>query len=439
MASGVDNNTGMFSSRYIGTGQLKQYGGTQEQFVAKSTEIVNEAAAVMRECPSERYAELFNFIITGMWEQRAEMARESGSIDADHFGQPRFVQSPAVTLTIATCVGQYGYTSLAGVAATRVAKLIEQLEPNIQNGTFGKQKISQSSVVAGFPCRTAVEVLETTLSLSFDNAIAMLEAMEIPVVGLRQDQIAETVDAAQKDRAKLLKFKQNNPKLYFEFVTGIVAQEFVAKCPTHDKSGQPQFGNLKTHFIVVTNRVAFDPEGTRALAISRYMTFAYFGKMGGQSRPPQDWMRYFKPPGRIIHQDKFLVEETLRNMGRVFTEAMQAPDLKTLKEKVAVLRWVYANSMPCRRGDGAVGDWLELAIYQAKGYQVRFNQEKMPNAEPLARDLKDYLENYDSTIIIEGPSSAALLETVLDKLPTGVGVNLDKGELERLLETGTDS
>ena len=79
----------------------------------------------------------------------------------------------------------------------------------------------------------------------------------------------------------------------------------------------------------------------------------------------------------------------------------ETDSLKELKNRVALIRFTYAHCMPSARGDGAIGDWLELALYRFHGFRkTEYNSERLPCFEPLV-SLSHYLKRYDEIIRVE--------------------------------------
>ena len=59
--------------------------------------------------------------------------------------------------------------------------------------------------------------------------------------------------------------------------------------------------------------------------------------------------------------------------------------------------------MPSARGDGAIGDWLELAIYRFHVFnKTHHHSDTLPCFDPLASlSLSHYCGRYDNTITVE--------------------------------------
>ena len=106
----------------------------------------------------------------------------------------------------------------------------------------------------------------------------------------------------------------------------------------------------------------------------------------------------------LLHHDPRMIRETLDDISKIFAHAIAWDQLREsvddLKDRVALLRYLYANCMPCLRGDGAIGDWLELLIYRYHGFvNTRFSSERLPNFEPMVHTLLGYRARYDEIII----------------------------------------
>ncbi len=108
----------------------------------------------------------------------------------------------------------------------------------------------------------------------------------------------------------------------------------------------------------------------------------------------------------VVHQDIFSIDETLEEIELLFRDCITwtpASPLQTLKERIALLRFYLAYCMPHFRGDGAIGDWIELAIYHYHGFtRTRHRKDASPAHAPLSSILPtEYFKSLDTTIIIE--------------------------------------
>ncbi len=109
----------------------------------------------------------------------------------------------------------------------------------------------------------------------------------------------------------------------------------------------------------------------------------------------------------VTHEDVHLIGDTLEEAEKIFQECLAwepSQGLESLQRSVAMLRFYFAYCMPHWRGDGAIGDWLELAIYHHHGFtKTRHKQDVSPPYAPLSCiTFSDYFKWYkEETIIVE--------------------------------------
>ena len=155
----------------------------------------------------------------------------------------------------------------------------------------------------------------------------------------------------------------------------------------------------KNIYVLGTLHLELEPD--KIVCIARHLTWMY--QDGEQD--PVDRMREHSV-NFVIHQDPFLIERTQNACSRIFADILAwdtTKSLDSLKDNIALLRFVYGYSMPCNRGDGAVGDWLELALYRHHGFEhSKHNSKLLPCFELLSTiALSQYLQEYRKTIVVE--------------------------------------
>lgn len=105
----------------------------------------------------------------------------------------------------------------------------------------------------------------------------------------------------------------------------------------------------------------------------------------------------------IIHQDPFLIEGTLKIASVLFKEALEwdGKDVKTLKNRVALMEYELAHGMAFIRGSSAIAEWLEMAIYWYHGFRLTYHPDKLVNLEGLTSFPKEFVECYSSMVHLE--------------------------------------
>jgi hypothetical protein len=161
-------------------------------------------------------------------------------------------------------------------------------------------------------------------------------------------------------------------------------------------AGNPS--NLKSMYVLATNRLEVDG---KLYAMSQYLTWMYCD----YSEDPVDRMvKHSKV--MVIHQDTFLIETTVKNIAKIFKESVlwnrDKDSLADLKNKVALLRYEFAHSMPFVRGSAAIAEWLEAAIYHHHGFtEFRHSKTSLTDLEALTSlTLEDFMKRYESTFLL---------------------------------------
>ncbi|HLB53271.1 MAG TPA: hypothetical protein VJK48_06170 [Chlamydiales bacterium] len=114
----------------------------------------------------------------------------------------------------------------------------------------------------------------------------------------------------------------------------------------------------------------------------------------------------------ILHHDLFEIEETLKDVAKIFEQAVlwnsKEESLEELKNRVGLFRYELAHAMPFVRGSSAVGEMFEAALYWYHGFS-NFRHFKPVDLEALtALLLTDYLKTYHEIVVLEKVSSSAV-------------------------------
>lgn len=104
-----------------------------------------------------------------------------------------------------------------------------------------------------------------------------------------------------------------------------------------------------------------------------------------------------RPVMLLVHMDSFLIQDMMNDMAKVFKEAVECSsrELGSLKQRVALLKYEFAHTMPFYRGSAAIGEWLENALYRFHGYELTYNDKKLSDLEALTSSLGEFVKNYD--------------------------------------------
>jgi hypothetical protein len=109
-------------------------------------------------------------------------------------------------------------------------------------------------------------------------------------------------------------------------------------------------------------------------------------------------------PIMILHQDLYLMEDTLSDIDTIFQRAVtwdkQTQDINELINDVGSIRYLLAHSMPYIRGSAAIAEWLEESIYKSHDLNMQRVPGKSSDLEAFASPTLDTFmnEKYTSTI-----------------------------------------
>lgn len=352
----------MSLSSYLYDKAPSLYGGKQDEYLQFSEDAINQGVQKIQSAVGSKkdLTVLFHEVLKLFQTKRAEIAKKHTPDEASHFGTSR---------TDNTLGGYFAATPLAFPYEkyNRIyLKQLGQILPGIKD-----KKASSEETALGRRLKFEVEVLD----------IAELAKRTKPASFNTSENVANNLPLLQQ-------LKKAAPATYQALSLSTFIGDFLHR-----------FGDLGEHLVLGTLRIEINQ---KLYAASRYLTFFNTDPVQKTAKASESL---------IGHQDTFLIDETLKDISKIFAEAINhdsEKDLQGLKDRVALLRFIYSHCTPCVRGDGAIGDWLELAIYRYHGFaKSRFNQERLACFETLASiSLSRYLKEYDSIITVSKDGNA---------------------------------
>ena len=383
-------------SDYLYKRSPDKYGGQQEDYYRLSEIAIGTAVDLMREgaASSKDPSDIFFDVIKMMWESRHAIAVKHGTDKSHLFGVLR-KDTKATCLSPITGLGS-PYDEYNRVCLAQLHPILMGLKHDLR--TFTDFKTKPSETVLGRTCSFEVEVFDgdRLREKGIDRVVTKEELRAVLGVDKSLSEVLSDVELVAR-------LKKESKELYDRLTLNQLIINIIHTYPPPKVTAVSVVGDtdyLKSLYVVGTLRLEIVPG--KCYALSRYLTWMY----QDYATDPVDRMKA-RSIVTVVHQDMFLNPETLKAVAQLFKEAFSfdpAKDtVKALKERVALIRFVYAHCMPCARGDGAVGDWLELALYRYHGFtKTRFNPDKLPAFEPLASlSFSRYLGAYDSIITVE--------------------------------------
>lgn len=383
-------------SGYLYRRAPEKYGGQQEDYLASSAQVIAQGLNLLKTRqreggdPTTIFLELYPLYQMA----RHDIALRHDTNDKELFGSSR-------TIAIASEWRAATYTPLTDPYEEYTAIFMSYLHPMLST-------LARTS--SGFLEKKG-KVKERVLNRFFSFEFEFTEQKDGPDWAKPKseewfEQQLETHEdflVIQRTPSLMGRLKREHSRVYKALKDYMLISTLNRIFPEayRDKYGRVAFiqSHHKTGYLFGTLRLEI--EG-KMYAIGQYLT--WFDSSGGHD--PVDHMRDYS---KIIavHQDPFLIDQTLQEIGRIFATAIQwdkeTQGIRDLKDQVALLRFLFAHCMPSHRGDGAIGDWLELTIYHYHGFlNTSFNDDTLPCIEALATPLfSQYRARYDALIDIK--------------------------------------
>lgn len=398
----VTQEISRYQPSYITENSPNFYGGKQEEYIKLAEQAIESGVNIISDGIKNKVdlAITYHKVVKALQNARHEIALLHQPELAHLFGIRRDDSKTHQSSYITPVTGLYSnFKEYNEKYMGRLTQILQQIPHDLK--TFRETSIKVHETIMGRKCTFHVELLdipelEKRKYMKLPQSQELWEALGIE--GITPLEITH-------DYNLMNQLKLQHKELYDRIILGSILKEINSKFPSPQLQGKIDEKPVicferKSIYVLATLCLELEPE--KMLCIARHMTWMY-----------QDWQQ--DPIERmhehsvdfVIHQDPFLIERTQNTCAPIFSDILTwnkaTSSLEDLKERVALLRFAYGNSMPCARGDGSVGDWLELAIYRFHGFKnTRHNNDLLPCYELLATtNLSQYLEDYKKTIIVE--------------------------------------
>ncbi len=374
------------------------YGNQQQDFQQMSSQFIDQGVKLLREKLSAQISpkEAFFSLLQVYQANRKEIAIKHSTQNAGFFGlsrdnQENFCGSSSQTILAAQ------YSEYNEIFLRQLADKIYRMANNNLENIHQRKKMEAFEKAFGMTFKFSIEFRNTEdLQNMYQSVRSSKFLMQHTFKPLNFQQLF--TDYRQLERLKKIE-PDTYRHLHLNMVIHTITEKFMVpmkKRLMQEKSNEIDL-DQGCYLIQATLRVVIDE---KLYALSNYFTWMHIG-----SKNPLETMRKYST-AVILHQDSFLNRPTLEKIAEVFAEAIawkkNRDDLQILKQNVALLRFLYAHCMPSHRGDGAIGDWLELTLYHFHDFKAFYDQNKMSNMEPVSSlSFKRYWDNYDQIITIE--------------------------------------
>jgi hypothetical protein len=151
-------------------------------------------------------------------------------------------------------------------------------------------------------------------------------------------------------------------------------------------------GEEKTHFLVFSLR---HQVLGKLYATTQYVTWLH--RIPGEDLQSTLERAQMHSKFRVIHQDIFLVEDTLRECEALFERVLEwdhSMGLDELKERMAPLIYLLTHNHRDIRGGAAANEWLERGIYKAFGFHILAPTTRMVDLNAFANVYKEFVVEY---------------------------------------------
>jgi len=382
---------GTHLSNYLYTMSPGMYGGQQEDYLRLAEETISSGVTQLKankKDPEEFFYDILQYFRT----QRQAIATKHGHKEAQLFGKCRTEKAECTGCVMHTALG-YPYAEYNHIMMSFLYKIVSQMKHDLRS--FQETQTSCEEEAWGRKVKIDIEILQKP---EIDKLTAPIE-----------EELRKTLDTTKplneiiRDLDLMLLLKKQRPDLYKKLILNMVLTELVATYPSpkivsweeHKYDGNSD--NFKNIYILATLRIEING---KFYATSKYLTWTYTNYVTDPAIRMRNCATIF-----IIHQDTFLIDETLREIAKIFAQAVKwnrtTESLKELKNRVSLMRFLYSHCMPSARGDGAIGDWLELMLYRYHGFNdTHFNSRRLPCFETLCSTPSRYLSEYDGIITI---------------------------------------
>jgi hypothetical protein len=424
MQTGLTEN---YQPAYIIGQDPLRFGGQQQDYLLRSRQVIQATAEkiIQARKSGRNLRELFFELLADLSKQRTTIARDHHTKEAEDFGIRRDAYKPAC-ISILLLVNPY--KKYGDKILELFSKYLEKMQ--VPNSQFQKELVIEEEY-QGRKSKLVVEVWnqqdlqEKGLALQpFSYYPPYISHKTIEALNSENKW---TSDQIIDYRNRFLQFKKETPENYRKWRTcGAISQLF-QKCPSplalglrpeeiwskySQEDARQIFGNMKSLYVHVLLRTEVNK---KLYTITEYFTWMYENEEWVKKKDPDHHpIKRMKERSKILmlHQDEFLIQDTLEEAAKVFEEAVlwnqKNQPLDQLIDSMALLLHLLIHNIRDIRGTAAENEWLEQAIYQSIE-EVDFSidrREQMIDLEGFAHPLfSEFREVYRGIVKLKIKSS----------------------------------
>lgn len=392
----------MIPDNYIVNQNPMKFGGRQSDYVQRSEEVIQWGLKLISSHPkeSENYKALFTTIMEGFAKVRHELAISHGTVDAKYFGRSRMFSMGDVEITGLSKEYKGFNNSLLSLFST----LLKGRIPLQGELTPQQKKLTVEDIFLGRKCALEIELISQeeairrkflmpTAEMIRDQQDARQNLPPVKMVDYDENNYPPTdkeMEMYESFNRYMQTMKQKNPELYTRskiwYVLKRLSEAFPLPTPIFNDQKclvglKGNIDNMKSIYAIGTVRIQF---GNKMYALSKYITWAC---RDGVTDPAD---RMLNTVGVILHQDRFLLNDSIDEIAKIFKKAIEwdrSQDLQVLKNDVGLIRYLFAHAMPFSRGSAAIGEWIEKLVYRVHNYDCVHSAKTLGDMEAFIAPL----------------------------------------------------
>jgi hypothetical protein len=197
--------------------------------------------------------------------------------------------------------------------------------------------------------------------LTTESVNGQYSQMEYCALTPSESERVKQAPSARMNFSELAELKRSFPLVYAERAEkGAFKKLLQTLAPIETTPDTPLL------FLKITSRFQLDPNQNQMVALSQFVAVQF--NHPSSSKPTRThWV--------AIHQDPFLIEQTLDAIGKIFEKIVslkqinEQPDhnLNHKVQLVGQIRYLYAHAMPWTRGSASIGEMIETSLMRSLG------------------------------------------------------------------------
>ncbi len=378
------------SSNYFFNRNPQRFGSQQEDYLNQVNEIVSATADRIHDTVNKKsdLTQLFHDLLDSLGTTRHNIAQQHGTRNAEIYGQRRdrnTVEKSIMTTMLYEAYGEYNQPLMARLQnylrkMPHTDRAFQQTELKVPGKPCLGRKTSTDIAIL-----SAEKMKEWSAEYSRENYERICDLCAITPLDTSYTLEQLFKHLSTKDVMRVIKEKSIDD--YKRLKTTSIFLDI-----------REQFAGKKSDWVLATERCEIRG---KMYALTQYITWMY----RTYTDDPVELMTTRPDPTVIslIHQDVFLIQETLNDIADLFKQAIEwdGKNTQELTDLVGLINYLFAHSMPFIRGSAAIAEWLEMAIYRYHGLDLQYNEATSINMEALVQPLNEFIEKYPSMIKIE--------------------------------------